>query len=258
MSEIIGNGIFVGGGGETIEPLSVTQNGTYTPPSGVEGYAPVVVNVASGGTVPVFLTNSIQNNILASSYYAQFVSGSNKWGNLDVTGSPTISVRGLHTQNGNGFSYDLGEANHDVTIYAFVKGFTEGDKFALGTTYALSTGNTISIFTRYSNWFTAVWGDDTNTSVAYNSKFAVLTIAINAQDKKAYYYVNGVQIPSGYKTFNNSGQVVRFNGSNSYTDRAGEFDYLYAGVVDGCEDSVTVLANQQEMLNLLENGRILV
>jgi hypothetical protein len=32
-----------------IAPLSVTENGTFTPPSGVDGYAPVVVNVASSG-----------------------------------------------------------------------------------------------------------------------------------------------------------------------------------------------------------------
>lgn len=43
------------GGGSTpavIESLSVTENGTYTAPSGVDGYSPVVVNVSgSGGEV---------------------------------------------------------------------------------------------------------------------------------------------------------------------------------------------------------------
>lgn len=34
-----------------ISPLSVTQNGTYNPPSGVDGYAPVTVNVQGGGGV---------------------------------------------------------------------------------------------------------------------------------------------------------------------------------------------------------------
>ena len=41
------------GGGEVvepiIEPLEVTENGTYTAPDGVDGYSPVTVNVASGG-----------------------------------------------------------------------------------------------------------------------------------------------------------------------------------------------------------------
>ena len=39
-----------GGGGEAvIEPLSVTENGTYTAPPGVDGYSPVTVNVSGGG-----------------------------------------------------------------------------------------------------------------------------------------------------------------------------------------------------------------
>lgn len=48
-----------GGGSAVVQPLSVTQNGTYNPPSGVDGYAPVTVNVPtgsgdilSGATVP--------------------------------------------------------------------------------------------------------------------------------------------------------------------------------------------------------------
>jgi hypothetical protein len=36
-----------GGGASVIESLSVTTNGTYTAPSGVDGYSPVTVNVPS-------------------------------------------------------------------------------------------------------------------------------------------------------------------------------------------------------------------
>lgn len=38
-----------GGGGAVVQELMVTENGTYTPPDGVDGFAPVVVNVDSGG-----------------------------------------------------------------------------------------------------------------------------------------------------------------------------------------------------------------
>ena len=34
-----------GGGGGVIEPLSITENGTYTAPEGVDGYSPIEVNV---------------------------------------------------------------------------------------------------------------------------------------------------------------------------------------------------------------------
>ena len=37
----------VSGGSGVIEPLSVTANGTYNPPDGVDGYSPVTVSVAS-------------------------------------------------------------------------------------------------------------------------------------------------------------------------------------------------------------------
>ena len=42
-----------GGGGEpTIEALSITANGTYTAPDGVDGYSPVTVNVPQDGGPP--------------------------------------------------------------------------------------------------------------------------------------------------------------------------------------------------------------
>lgn len=51
-------------GGATVEPLEVTQNGTYNPPSGVNGYAPVTVNVSGGGGSDDWksLTNYIESS----------------------------------------------------------------------------------------------------------------------------------------------------------------------------------------------------
>ena len=52
-----------GGGSEpTIEALSVTENGTYTAPSGVDGYNPVTVNVSGGGGITPSGTYSITSN----------------------------------------------------------------------------------------------------------------------------------------------------------------------------------------------------
>lgn len=41
-----------GGGEPVIEALSVTSNGTYTAPDGVDGYSPVTVNVPQSGSPP--------------------------------------------------------------------------------------------------------------------------------------------------------------------------------------------------------------
>lgn len=37
------------GGGATIEPLTITENGTYTAPDGIDGYSPVTVEVKGSG-----------------------------------------------------------------------------------------------------------------------------------------------------------------------------------------------------------------
>lgn len=39
-------------GGGTVEELTITSNGTYNPPTGIDGYAPVVVNVPQDGSPP--------------------------------------------------------------------------------------------------------------------------------------------------------------------------------------------------------------
>lgn len=66
--EIFGvTGSYEGGGGApVIEALSITQNGTYTPPSGVDGYAPVTVNVSGGGEGPIYSGTSIPASSLGN------------------------------------------------------------------------------------------------------------------------------------------------------------------------------------------------
>lgn len=49
----------VSGGESVIQPLSVTANGTYNPPSGVDGYAPVTVEVEGGGGTSLFSLYSL-------------------------------------------------------------------------------------------------------------------------------------------------------------------------------------------------------
>lgn len=50
----------------TIQSLSVTENGTYTAPSGVDGYSPITVNVSGGGTPTECTVNTYSGNSLTS------------------------------------------------------------------------------------------------------------------------------------------------------------------------------------------------
>lgn len=48
------------GGSATIESLTITQNGTYTAENGVDGYSPIVVNVAGSGSSDNSMTQFIE------------------------------------------------------------------------------------------------------------------------------------------------------------------------------------------------------
>ena len=68
------------GSGAVVQSLSVTQNGTYNPPSGVDGYAPVTVNVSG-----ITYTFADDGN-----------------GNITITAVPGDSVELVATDDGNG------------------------------------------------------------------------------------------------------------------------------------------------------------
>lgn len=102
-----------------INPLSVTENGTYTAPSGVDGYSPVVVNVSGGGgqEVPEKDVNFIDyDGSVLYSYTAQEA--------LALTALPANpSHTGLTAQ---GWNYTLAEVKAEVNA---VGGATVGQMY---------------------------------------------------------------------------------------------------------------------------------
>ena len=76
-----------GGGEPVIESLSVTSNGTYTAPDGVDGYSPVTVNVPQEGGPPesAFV---ISGNCIYWDYYGRFddfiTAYKNKWSTINI------------------------------------------------------------------------------------------------------------------------------------------------------------------------------
>lgn len=126
--------VYISGSSAVVQPLSVTQNGTYNPPSGVDGYAPVTVNVPSGGSSDVEywdLSDSLigtlrgiistASNVTIESTGAVFASNSAirfcvGWNGMTIeieTGNLQLTQSGNHRRfvmigaanSGNGFIY---------------------------------------------------------------------------------------------------------------------------------------------------------
>lgn len=81
MQEINLTGVLsIGGNPAVIEPKTITENGTYTAPSGVDGYNPITVNVPTGDLVTSFVINNTVFNQGGSSISYNVESISTLWG----------------------------------------------------------------------------------------------------------------------------------------------------------------------------------
>lgn len=147
-----------GGGGDiTVEALSVTQNGTYTAPTG-KAYSPVTVNVSGGG------------------------GGESEYGYIYVQNTTATSVEIFTCMNDvNGNSVQNGTR---VTI-------ASGDTGTIPLTYQF--GNTTRVNAvmriRCSSWTTASALTVTGTSTVYTYKIGV---GVGTAERNAFAYVNEV------------------------------------------------------------------
>lgn len=87
-----------GGAEPIIEPLSVTENGTYTAPDGVRGYSPVTVNVKSGGSNLTDNTAALQDILEAVNALPEAGSGGGK---VEKEFTADLSITGFTRFNGN-------------------------------------------------------------------------------------------------------------------------------------------------------------
>ena len=85
--DVIAEGGGGGGGSAVIQPLSVTQNGTYTAPSGVDGYSPVTVNVPTPAP-------NLQSKSVSPSVSQQIVTADTGYDGLS-----DVTVAGMNLQN---------------------------------------------------------------------------------------------------------------------------------------------------------------
>lgn len=229
-----------GGGGGTIEPLSVTQNGTYTPPSGVDGYAPVIVNVSGGGGGKIdysLLPQSNASKVLAS--------------NKDYFSALHNNEYGFLSSWHDYFYTELSETNSDVTAYCVVRCLDTRGGILISVPYNLSDGNDPSFYTPSESYGIdcTVYNGNTNIPGLSCAVDHVYALAIDSANRKCRYYYDGVYFTE--KTFSNSGNHVSFGKGNNdkYNMTFMSSSYIsYAGVVEEFESDSVIIANMQKLM----------
>lgn len=224
--------------GGTIDPLTVTQNGTYTPSGTTIGYGPVTVNVGGGaGLIDLsFLPNSVAADVLSS-----------RGLQLPAGGGITSIVKNekLYT--------DLSAANTDVTCYAAVRCASAGEGILLCVPYSNTNGNSPNFYTPYTGYSVdcTIYSSNTNIPGLSCDIIHVYALSINASTKKVRYFVDGAYIME--KTFNNSGAcvVVGAGDKNASSYAGAGTDVSYFGVVADLESDATVIANMQVIMQNL-------
>lgn len=136
----------ISGGGITpvINSLSVTENGTYTAPSGVDGYSPITVNVPSGGD-PVYLTKiltstgdiKVQDALAQAQYQMHY---SDVLVAIRANGS-TAPSSGSYTLNNFWYAFENGVRK--AGMHNFKSGKVIPDSIGMFSTY--ETDNNASI-----------------------------------------------------------------------------------------------------------------
>lgn len=134
-----------GGGGEpVIEALSVTENGTYTAPSGVDGYSPVTVNVSGGGEPTLLATVRLEDmNITQTT--ATSTGGTFRVPLEEAKLTPLIMVV---------VKADSQVADHHYATISYLYAQTDGDPLAYGdtTNYYADSSNKLNISVNTSSY----------------------------------------------------------------------------------------------------------
>lgn len=136
--------------GGDIQPLYVTQNGAYNPPSGVDGYAPVTVNVSGGGGGDPALPNEYQKVEYLSITDTQYVTVQSGLGSVGVMTIIDVSQDVISTS-------EAGFAGYNYSVSAVTELYIKNsaNAYAKGPSIDVPISENLSANTRYSIRF--VW-----------------------------------------------------------------------------------------------------
>ena len=259
---IIGNQI----GGKTCEITIMTEKeyNDIADKKSIEG----IVGIASGAIIkkwidpsriidPVYLATT--NSVIAESYLENADVEKNTWGNLVCNGQISLyddnkAIYAPGNTSGVYLSFDLGESNHDCTIYLVSKALQNDtqNRRMIEVCYSATSNNCPIVAERSGNMQYSIFNSDTNTSNPVTEYCVIaLSLSSSATSDKAKFYYNGEL--AGTKNQSNFGQHVLFGGShmpNTNCDMA----IKYIAVVDGIDDQDTVVANMQSLMTAFGIG----
>ena len=233
-------------GSGVTQPLSVTQNGTYTPPSGVDGYAPVVVNVSGGGGSDIdysYLPNSAQANVLMSEDWHKYENSLA----LRRIVPPLLFQDDSFYLNGNGLCQDLESEDSSVTCYLACKGVSGANGFPLSVPYSHSSNNCPLFYFSSTSVKYANFGGDVTVSGITSTDYHVYAIAVDSVNKKSRFFVDGAFV--GEKTgLSHSGNRVSIAKDKLINGFACTLYFRYGGVVSQFESDSDIIANMQTIM----------
>lgn len=175
------------GGSAVIQSLSVTQNGTYTAPTGVDGYSPVTVNVSGGGGASNIVTGTFTGTTTGAAMDVTL--------NYSGNGYPIVvsiyPTEGPYNSSEGSF-YNLVQ-RYVVGWYSAVKnqqdtipGYTGNNNNNTASTLARYKSNTSSAtsYTSSTGSTTQIYNDTNATDTAAN------IVKIRSKNKLSVYIAN--------------------------------------------------------------------
>lgn len=138
-----------GGSDPVISPLSVTENGTYTAPAGVDGYSPVTVNVTTEEPIPASVSGYTEFDIgvtkLTGLTIPCYMDGEKDWGDgtVDSLTEHTYANYGEYTIVCKGDTLPTGSASGGGVFGSL----TTNNNCAI--CLAVRVGNNVSVIGQY-------------------------------------------------------------------------------------------------------------
>lgn len=245
-----------------IAPLSVTANGTYTAPSGTDGYSPVTVNVSGvtpTGNIDITTTDQVDvtNYATAKVVDADLVAANIKK-NVNILG-----VTGTYEGGSAGGAYDiLATIVGGTQSLAITDASGGGGGFELVGTFTptVSASNFFNVFfksggfgykAKYTNGMVLIKSSEESFArngfiegiFVYNSTYYIVPAWIGCRTG----YTTPMQTSSRVKTARTD------TGANAYIDSAGTGlgSNTYYGTISGADFNVYEMEIPQEIADML-------